>query len=115
MTKADRKSNGPRVLVVDDNESVRVAVAKSLERRGWHVALAENGRQALDHVRQGLVNLVVADLKLPGMDGIELLKNIKAISPQTEVVMITAYGTVERAVDQERITRPCRRGRPLLP
>jgi len=93
----------PCVLVVDDHESVRVAVGKSLERRGWRAELAKDGRQALERVRRGGVNVVVADLKLPGMDGIDLLKAVRAISPRTEVVMITAYGTVERAVEAMKL------------
>ena len=93
----------PCVLVVDDRESVRVAVGKALEQRGWKAELAENGRQALQRVRGGGVNVTVADLKMPGMDGIELLRRIKAVSPRTEVVMITAYGTVERAVEAMKL------------
>ena len=96
-------AEAPRVLVVDDHESVRVALAKSIEQRGWRAEAAENGRQALDRVRHGRVDLVVADLKMPGMDGLELLKNVKVVSPRTEVVMITAYGTVERAVEAMKL------------
>ena len=102
MTDA-RDAPRPCVLVVDDHESVRVALGKSLEQRGWKAQLAANGRQALDYARRGGVNVVIADLKMPGMDGIELLKNIRAISPRTEVVMITAYGTVERAVEAMKL------------
>jgi len=103
MARRDGRGAVPCVLVVDDNESMRVALAKSLERRGWRAALAGNAREALDRLRNGGVNLVVADLKLPGMDGIELLKSVKAASPTTEVVMITAYGTVERAVEAMKL------------
>jgi len=88
---------------VDDHESVRVAVGKAMEQRGWRVELAENGRDALGFVRRGGVNVVIADLKMPGMDGIELLKSVRAISPGTEVVMITAYGSVERAVEAMKL------------
>ena len=103
MVRADSADARPCVLVVDDHESVRVALGKSIEHRGWKAELVANGRQALERVRRGRVNVVVADLKMPGMDGIELLKGIKAVSPATEVVIITAYGTVERAVEAMKL------------
>ena len=102
MTRS-RADVRPCVLVVDDHESVRVALGQALERRGWRAELAENARQALQRLRRGGVNVVVADLKMPGMDGIELLKTIRAVAPRTEVVMITAYGTVERAVEAMKL------------
>ena len=103
MARNETAGAKPCVLVVDDHESVRVAVGKSLEQRGWRAELAENARQALARLRRGGVNVVVADLKMPGMDGIELLKSIRTISPRTEVVMITAYGTVARAVEAMKL------------
>jgi len=93
----------PCVLVVDDHESVRVALGKALEKRGWRAKLASNGRDALECLREERVHVVVADLKMPGMDGIGLLKSIRAVSPFTEVVMVTAYGTVEKAVEAMKL------------
>jgi len=103
MVKSANSAAKPCVLVVDDHESVRVALGKSLARRGWLVRLADNARDALELVRSGGVNVVVADLKLPGMDGIEMLKGIRKLSPAVEVVMITAYGTVESAVEAMKL------------
>jgi len=103
MADAERNLPRPCVLVVDDHESVREALGRSLAQRGWQTQLAGTAREALERVRRGGVDVVVADLKLPGADGIELLKNIRAISPATEVVMITAYGTVERAVEAMKL------------
>jgi len=103
MKNNNERDAAPHVLVVDDNESMRTALGKSLTRRGWRVSLAANGRDAMERVREGDVHLAVLDLKLPGMDGIELLKGIKAASPVTEVVMITAYGNVERAVEAMKL------------
>jgi len=103
VTTQTKATSKPCVLVVDDHESVRVALGKSVEQRGWRAALAENGRQALEQLRRGGVDVVITDLKMPGMDGIELLKSVKAVSPQTEVVMITGYGTVERAVEAMKL------------
>ena len=98
MTETVDAATRPSVLVVDDHASVRVALGKALEKRGWRARLAENGREALECLRSERAHVAVTDLKMPGMDGIELLKSIRAVSPFTEVVMITAYGTVERAV-----------------
>jgi len=99
----DRRDRQPCVLVVDDHESVRVALGRSFEGLGWRIELAENGRQALDRARRGDVDAVVADFKMPGMDGLELLRALRALSPSTEVVIITAYGTVERAVEAMKL------------
>jgi len=93
----------PCVLIVDDHESVRLALGRALEQRGWKVELAANGREAMNCLRRCTINVVLADLKMPGMDGITLLKSVKAVSPTTEVVMITAYGTVERAVEAMKL------------
>jgi len=103
MADGKRPAAETCVLVVDDHESVRLAVGKSLEQRGWQAEMAANAREGLERVRRGGIHVVVADLKLPDMDGVELLKSIRAVSPATEVVMITAYGTVERAVEAMKL------------
>lgn len=105
----------PFILVVDDQEANRVTLERILHREGWEVAQAEDGRSALEQVRRCQPDVVVTDLKMPGMDGLELLRAIKAISPEVEVLMMTAYGTVETAVDAMKegawdyVTKPLRR------
>ena len=86
------------ILLVDDE----VAHLKTLERvfskEGYEVCTAENGDEALEIVRSEPVNLVITDLKMPGTDGMDLLQLVQTIRPETEVILMTAFGTVERAV-----------------
>jgi DNA-binding NtrC family response regulator len=87
----------PRVLVIDDEEVIRSAARRILE--GYDVTTAGNGREGLREMRKGPFDLVLTDLKMPGMDGIEVLKGAKELSPETEVIIITGYGTVKTAVE----------------
>jgi two-component system response regulator HydG len=104
-----------RVLVVDDEAPNRDALARVFAREGWEVRVAEDGRAALDVLREGDVAVVVSDLKMPGLDGLELLRACRQIAPDTQVILATAYGTVESAVEAMRegawdfVTKPLRR------
>ncbi|MGQ9632017.1 MAG: ATP-binding protein [bacterium] len=101
-----------RVLVVDDEEVVRGLFADMLSRRGYLPSVAESAERALSLI--GVIDFSVAllDIRLPGMDGIELLEEIKRLSPDTEVIMMTGYASVETAVQALRkgaydyITKP---------
>ena len=86
------------LLVVDDEPSNILSLQKIFEREGMRVLTAENAKQALDVVRRHRVHVVLTDLMMPGTNGVELLKGIKEVTPDTEVVLMTAYGTVETAV-----------------
>ena len=88
----------PLVLIVDDETSNLESLGKIFEREGWRVALAGNGAAALDALRRERASVVVTDLMMPGMTGEELLRAVKTLAPETEVVLMTAYGTVETAV-----------------
>lgn len=103
MGNAESVANRPRILVVDDHESVRTALGKALRQRGWEAGLAADARQALALLREGRYHAMVVDVKMPGMDGLELMRAARAVSPGTEVVVITAYGTVERAVEAMKL------------
>jgi two-component system response regulator HydG len=104
-----------RVLVVDDEAPNRDALARVFAREGWDVRAAEDGRAAIDVLRDGDVAVVVSDLKMPGLDGLELLRACRQLSPDTQVILATAYGTVESAVEAMRegawdfVTKPLRR------
>lgn len=87
-----------RVLVVDDEPSVCRSLSMVLERFGFEVTAAGDGLEALERFRRGLHDLVIADLKMPGLSGLELLREVKRLSPGTPVVLLTAFGTVETAV-----------------
>ncbi len=87
------------VLVVDDEPSMRVALTESLRRNGYGVMQATDGREAIDSLAQYKPWLVITDMKMPRLGGIEVLREIKRRSPDTNVVVMTAYGTVETAVE----------------
>jgi len=86
------------VLIVDDQESIRLALSKMLSKEGYEVLLADEGEKALDILREKKVNAMLSDLKMPKMDGLQLLKASKLIKPEVEVILITAHGTIEKAV-----------------
>ena len=88
-----------QILVVDDDASVRQSLTKVVGSCGHAALEAADGRQALEMLREVFVNVVIADLKMPELGGFELLKAIKVVRPRTEVVLISAYGTVEKAVE----------------
>ncbi|MBK8251641.1 MAG: sigma-54-dependent Fis family transcriptional regulator [Polyangiaceae bacterium] len=90
--------DAPTVLVVDDEPSNVASLEKIFQREGMRVLTAESAKTALDLARAHRVHVVLTDLMMPGVSGIELLRAIKQASPDTEVVMMTAYGTVETAV-----------------
>ena len=87
------------ILVVDDEEVIRNICFRSLEKKGYHVGLAENGIDALDRIREGTYEIVFTDIKMPMMDGLELLETIKRDFPHLEVVIMTAFATIESAID----------------
>lgn len=96
-------SNGNRlmetILIVDDEKNYLVVLSSFLSEEGYEPITADNAQQALDIVENTDLDLVLTDMKMPSMDGIELLKLIKEKSPDLPVVMMTAYGTVEKAVE----------------
>ncbi len=87
------------ILIVDDEKNYLVVLSSFLSGEGYEPITADNAQQALDIVESTDLDLVLTDMKMPSMDGIELLKRIKEKSPDLPVVMMTAYGTVEKAVE----------------
>lgn len=88
-----------KILVVEDDPILRKFIADVLQKRGAEVIKCENGVEALEKIRNNSFHLIVSDLKMEGMDGLELLTETKKISPSIAVVIITAYGTVSSAVE----------------
>jgi two-component system response regulator HydG len=86
------------VLVADDDAGMRESLERALRREGFHVLTAEDGATALDTLRRTRVDLLLADLRMPGLDGLELLRAAKLVAPETEVVLLSGHGTVEEAV-----------------
>jgi ATP-dependent Lon protease len=87
------------VLVVDDEEIARHNLEYVLRKEGYDVAAAANGREALEKARSQHFDIILTDLKMDQMDGIQLLESVKAVAPQIDVVIITGYATVSTAVD----------------
>jgi two-component system response regulator HydG len=114
-TKPDFHASGPgadsaspvpeydaTILVVDDEPELSRALSKLLSRNGYHVLTAGNGEEGLVLLRKEEIHLVLSDLQMPKMGGMDLLKAGKVISPNTEFVIITGHGTIEKAVDAIR-------------
>ena len=91
-----------RVLVIEDEPLLRISVRDALQMEGWTVDVAEDGAQGVVLFERFLHEFVLTDLVMPRMDGMEVLRRVKAIQPATTVVIITAHGTVEKAVEAMR-------------
>jgi len=91
-----------KILVVDDEEGVRSFVAESLQTEGHTVVQAASGEEALVLARANSFDLVVTDLRMPGIDGLELLETLQAEQPEVEVILLTAHGNVANAVEAMR-------------
>ena len=90
---------GKRILVVDDEESLRRVTQLRLQQAGYDVATAADGNQALAFLERNPRDLVLTDLRMPGLSGIELLERIKEAYPEVVVILVTAFGTIESAVE----------------
>src|ERR1700694_2468985 len=103
------------LLVAGDDPAVRQSLERTLTREGYAVVLAPDGQAALHPLRQGGLDLVLSDLKMPGLTGLELLREAKAVAPDVDVILLTAFGTVEEAVRAMKdgatdfLTKPCQR------
>jgi len=86
-----------RILIVDDEQSMRELLSIMLRKEGYEVVTADNGEKALKAVQNDIFDLVITDLKMPQMDGMTLLKEVKESSPDTIVIVVTAFGTTEGA------------------
>src|SRR3990170_2063520 len=85
------------ILVVDDEKEICTVLSDNLSREGYRVFVAYEGKTALELVRKEKPDLVLLDIKMPKMNGIEVLRRIKKIKKETVVIMLTAYGTLETA------------------
>jgi two-component system response regulator HydG len=105
----------PTILVVDDERGIVESLGKIFEREGIQALTAFDGPSALELLRRHRVSVLLTDLMMPGMSGLDLLKATRAMAPETEVVLMTAYGTVETAVEAMKegaydfVTKPLKR------
>ena len=93
---------GYRLLVVDDEESVRITTAAILEQEGYAVETASDGREALEKVDRGHYDLVLTDLRMEDMDGSTLLQELQVRHPQVVTIVLTGYASIESSIDALR-------------
>jgi two-component system, response regulator, stage 0 sporulation protein F len=96
-----------KVLIVDDQYGIRILLNEVLQKEGYETYQAANGLQALEIVQENVPDLILLDMKIPGMDGIEILKRVKALYPDMKVIIMTAYGEldmIQEAMDLGAIT-----------
>jgi len=86
------------ILIVDDDKSIRYSLKRMMEEN-YSIAAASNGEEALNQIRRNPPDLIIMDIKMPGRNGIEALKEIKSIDPKSLVILMTAYGTTETAIE----------------
>ena len=84
-----------KILIVDDQFGIRILLNEVFQKEGYQTFLAANGVQALDILNKHNPDLVLLDMKIPGMDGIEILKRMKVIEPDIRVIIMTAYGELD--------------------
>lgn len=91
------------ILVVDDEPVARQSLTDILRLEGYTVNSVPNGQAAVEYVRTHPVELMIVDLRMPGMDGLEVVQVVNQISPETEIVLLTAFGTTESAIQALRL------------
>jgi DNA-binding NtrC family response regulator len=91
------------VLVVDDEPSMRTALSHALSRSGYSVETAASGLEGLEKFKKEKHSVVITDMKMPEISGMDVLERVKKISPQVSVIMITAYGTISKAVEAMKV------------
>jgi DNA-binding NtrC family response regulator len=99
MSGASQRMEKRKILIVDDDDMVRDPVAETLKRKGYEVEAIADGQSALDLLARESFDLVISDFKMPGMNGIELLEKIRKMDLDVPFLIMTAYGTIDIAVD----------------
>jgi DNA-binding response OmpR family regulator len=98
IIKMEAKMEEYKVLLVEDDDSARERLAEEIRKAGYHVKAAQNGEAGLELVKKEPPEILVTDLKMPGIDGLELMHKAKQISPNVQVILITAFGETEAAI-----------------
>ena len=92
-----------RVLLVDDEESFVEILGKRLRARGLRVDTSNSGEEALEKVKTREFDVIVLDLAMPGMDGIETLKRLRQFDPDLQIILLTGHGTIEKGVEATKL------------
>src|SRR5215203_2663780 len=91
-----------KILIIDDEMIMRNFLAEALKRKGIETVAVESGEKGLKLMHDQSFDMVITDMKMPGLSGIDVLRRVKELSPQTLVIVITAFGTIENAVEAMR-------------
>src|SRR6266545_4766085 len=97
-SERSRSRSGARLLVVEDDDAMRDLLVEELSEAGFEVLAARGGRDGIDRVRRERIDLVITDLRMPDLDGFDLIRDVKATPRSPHIVMITAFGSIETAI-----------------
>jgi two-component system response regulator RegA len=100
---SEAEASAPLILVVDDDERLRLRLARAFEARGYAVRSASNYDEALLVARESLPEMAVVDLRMPGLSGLELIRALKELDPETRIVVLTGYGSIATTIDAMRL------------
>jgi two-component system response regulator RegA len=103
MPNASPVSDAPSILIVDDDETLRERLAKAFRARGLEAKTAGNYDEARALAAQDPPELAVVDLRMPGQSGLELIRELKTIDPETKIVVLTAYGSIATTIDAMKL------------
>ncbi|MFQ6067078.1 MAG: sigma-54-dependent transcriptional regulator, partial [bacterium] len=92
-----------KILVVDDERNIRYSLKRTFEERGFKVLEAKNGKEAIETVQKEQIDLTLMDIKMSGITGLEALKEIRSINPKLLVIIMTAYGTTQTAIEAMKL------------
>lgn len=92
-----------KILIVDDEKNIRLTLKKCLEDQQYEISIATNGEEGIDRIQSNHFDLVMLDIKMPGLNGMEVLKEIRDKGIKVNVIMMTAYGSIEKAVEAMKL------------
>jgi DNA-binding NtrC family response regulator len=92
-----------KILIVDDEKNIRITIRRSLETDQYKILEAISGEEALDILSSSLVDIVLLDLKLPGISGLDVIRKMKKMGLHSKIIIISAHGTIESAVESMKL------------
>jgi DNA-binding NtrC family response regulator len=102
-TRRDTMPTKNRILVVDDEEALRIVLSAELEGEGYQVSNAADGQEAINILKKQEFDLILLDIKMPNVDGFEVLKYVKERLPKTKVIMLTGFADLKNAIESKKL------------